>query len=113
MIKRRLFWMSVSIFTIVIIGIVVYMNILSFERLFPLKCDVTEEWLKGKTDFLVVKNFLENHPDAEFKNLGNMENMPRFCQYAFVEENGENTEQIVITIDKDLQLVRVTAEYGQ
>ena len=113
MIKRKVFWILVSIFTVIVISSVLYMNALSFGRLFPLKCDVTEDWLRGKTDFLAVKNFLENHPDAEFKNLGNMENMPKFCQYAFVEEKNEEVKQMVITVDKNLQLMRITADHGE
>jgi len=62
------------------------MNALSFDRLFPLECDVSEEWLRSKTDFLVVKNFLEQFPNAKFENLGNKENMTRYCQYVFVGE---------------------------
>ena len=112
MIKRKLFWTSLSIFTMIVIGVVLYMNILSFERLFPLECDVSEEWLRGKTDFLAVKNFLDNYPNAEFKNLGNMENMPRYCQYSFVEEKQGDTKQMRITMDKNMQLVRITADHG-
>lgn len=110
---RKIFWLSVTIFSILIIGAVLYMNILSFERIFPLDCDVTEEWLRGKTDFLVVKNFLNNYPDSEFKNLGNMENMPRYCQYAFVAEKQGEIKQMVITVDKNLQLMRITADHGE
>ena len=110
MIKRKLFWTSVSISAIVIIGFVLYMNVLSFERLFPLECDVSEEFLRGKTDFLVVKNFLEQFPDAKFENLGNKENMPRYCQYAFIEQKDGQIRQMVITVDKNLQLVRITAD---
>jgi hypothetical protein len=112
MIKQKLFWISVSISAIIIIGVILYMNVLSFERLLPLECDVSEEWLRGKTDFLVVKNFLDNYPDAEFKNLGNMENMPRYCQYSFVEEKQGETKQMRITMDKNMQLVRITADHG-
>ena len=110
MIKRKLFWTSIAIFTIVIIGFVLYMNVLSFERLFPLECDVSEEWLRGKTDFLVVKNFLEQFPDAKFENLGNKENMPRYCQYAFIEQKDGQIRQMIITVDKNLQLIRITAD---
>jgi hypothetical protein len=95
-----------------LIGAVLYMNVLSFERLFPLECDVSEEWLRGKTDFLVVKNFLDNYPDAEFKNLGNMESMPRYCQYSFAEEKQGDTKQMKIVMDKNMQLVRITADHG-
>ena len=110
MIKRKLFWTSISIFTIVIIGFVLYVNVLSFERLFPLECDVSEEWLRGKTDFLVVKNFLEQFPDAKFENLGNKENMSRYCQYAFIEQKDGQIRQMIITVDKNLQLIRITAD---
>ena len=110
MIKRRLFWTSVSIFAVIIIGSILFMNVLSFERLFPLECDISEEWLRGKTDFLVVKSFLERFPDAKFENLGNKENMPRYCQYVFVGEKEGQIKQMTITVDKNLQLVRITAD---
>jgi len=110
MIEQKLFWTSVSISAIIIIGVILYMNVLSFERLFPLECDVSEEFLKGKTGFLVVKNFLEQFPDAKFENLGNKENMPRYCQYAFIGEKEGQVRQMMITVDKNLQLVRVTAD---
>lgn len=110
--SRKIFWTAASIFTIIIIGTILYMNALSFERLFPLECDVTEEWLRGKTDFLAVKNFLDNYPNAKFNNLGNMENMPRYCQYSFVEEKQGEIKQMKITMDKNMQLVRITADHG-
>ncbi|MCV0431844.1 hypothetical protein [Nitrosopumilus sp.] len=108
---RKIFWLAVAIFSMIIIGTVLYINVLSFERLLPLECNATEEWLRGKTDFLAMKNFLENHPDSEFKNLGNIENMSRYCQYAFVSETQEGTRQITITLDKNLQLVRTTSNH--
>ncbi|KAF6246358.1 hypothetical protein C6990_09530 [Nitrosopumilus sp. b3] len=110
---RKIFWFSVTAFSVIIIGAVLYMNALSFERLFPLDCDVSEEWLRGKTDFLVVKNFLDNHPDSKFNNLGNMENMPRYCQYEFVEEKQGDAKRLKITMDENMQLVRITADSGE
>ena len=107
---RKIFWLSVTVFTLMIIGAVLYMNILSFERLFPLKCDIAEEWLRGKTDFLVVKDFFEKYPDSRFENLGNMKNMPKFCQYAFVSEHEGKTKEMIITVDKNMQLMRIRAD---
>lgn len=105
---RKIFWLTVAILAIIIIGTVLYINALYFERLIPLECNVTEDWLRGKTDFLAVRNFLSNNPDAEFKNLGNKENMPMYCQYAFVTDNEQ--KQMVIVLDKNLQLIRVSIE---
>ncbi len=108
---RKIFWLLVTIFTVLLIGAVLYMNILSFERLFPLKCDVTEEWLRGKTDFLVVRDFFEKYPDSKFENLGNMKNMPKFCQYAFVSENEGKIREMIITVDKNMQLMKIRADH--
>ncbi|MCE2507047.1 MAG: hypothetical protein J4F36_11410 [Nitrosopumilaceae archaeon] len=107
---RKIFWICISVFTMIIIGIVLFMNVLSFERLFPLECDVSEEWLRGKTDFLVVKDFFDRYPDSKFENLGNMKNMPKFCQYAFVSENDGKTRQMIISVDKNLQLMKISAD---
>ena len=106
---RKIFWLAVAVFAMITIGVVLYINALYFERLVPLECNVTEKWFRDKTDFLVVKNFLGNYPDAEFKNLGNKENMPMYCQYSFVaKDNGQ--KQMVIVLDKNLQIIRTTIE---
>ena len=51
---------------------------------------------------------MEKFPDAKFENMGNQDNMPRYCKYAFVGENAEKSEKMVITVDKNLQLVKTS-----
>ena len=39
-----------------------------------------------------------------------MKNMPKFCQYAFVSENDGKTRQMIISVDKNLQLMKISAD---
>ena len=105
MIKRKIFWISVTIFTLAIIATVITMFVLTFEKYFPIECDISEEWFYTKIDFVIIAEFFDKYPGSKFENKGNLEKKPNYCLYSFKYSDSVKME---ITVDKHQRIQTIS-----
>ena len=107
MIKRQIFWLSVTIFALAIIATVIVMFALTFEKYFPIECDIPEEWFYTKIDFMIIGEFFGKYPGAKFENKGNLEERPSYCLYSFEYSDSVKME---ITVDKQKRIQTISVK---
>ena len=96
---------SVTFFTLVIIATVIAMFALTFEKYFPIECDIPEEWFYAKIAFVVIAEFFEKYPGSKFENKGNLEKKPNYCIYSFKYSDSAKME---ITVDKHKRISTIS-----
>ena len=81
------------------------MFFLTFERYFPIECNIPEEWFYTKIDFIIIRDFFYKYPGANFENEGNLEKKPNWCLYSF---NYSDSVKMEITVDKQKRIQTIS-----
>lgn len=95
---RRIFWLTVTIFTIAIIVTVVLVNVYSLQRFAKADCNDSELIAKIH-DQQIAKNFIKANPEYEFEIQGTRSSFPSQCQYLFYFADGVIQKNLWLTID--------------
>lgn len=97
---RRIFWLTVTIFTIILISAVVLTNVYSFKRFIKADCD-DQETISKVYENQSTKNFLKGHPDHGFEPQGNRKSFPSQCMYWFYDADGVKQSNLWVVIDTE------------